>query len=36
MDKSVKGNIKIIENTYGSKASNKDSKTLEIISSVEQ
>ena len=35
LGRSVKGNIKIIENTYGSKATNNDSKTLEIINSVE-
>ena len=36
LDRSVNSNIKIIENTYGSKASSSDSKTLEIISNIEQ
>ena len=34
MSKSVKGNIKIIENTYGNKASNEDSNTLSMIAEV--
>jgi hypothetical protein len=35
ISKSVNSNIKLIENTYGNKAANSDSKTLEIINDVE-
>lgn len=36
LDRSVEGNIKIIENTYGEKVNKQDSKTLEIVGEVEK
>lgn len=36
LDRTIQTNIQLIENTYGHKASQQDSKTLEIISQVEQ
>ena len=36
MGKTLKGNIKIIENTYGGKVAQRDGKTMEIVSEVEK
>lgn len=36
LDRSVQGNIKLIENSYGEKVSQEDSKTLEIVREVEK
>ena len=36
LDRTLKGNIKIIENTYGGKVAQRDGRTLEIVSEVEK